>query len=155
MRTLYPVATMGKRERAKGASGEREVASIFRAAGFDCDRTPNSGGLRIKGDLHGEIPLHVETKRQEVWRLPLWIAQTEADAGLIDGDPSPWLLAFRASRSPWYGVAPLPLLVNALAHVWQTTGGLDVIAGQSYSPAMLDAAPPSREAVSPGGGRDA
>src|SRR4051812_42378602 len=46
-------------ERRKGAGGELEVARIFKAAGFDCDRTPNSGGLRIRGDLHGELPLHV------------------------------------------------------------------------------------------------
>ena len=44
---------MGKPSRDKGARGEREVAAIFRAAGFDCNRVPNSGGLRLKGDLYG------------------------------------------------------------------------------------------------------
>jgi len=47
---------VGRSERNKGKGGELEVARIFKADGFDCDRTPNSGGLRIAGDLHGELP---------------------------------------------------------------------------------------------------
>ena len=57
---------MSKSERVKGAEGEREVARIYRARGFDVDRVPNSGGLRIKGDLHGDVPEHIEVKRQEI-----------------------------------------------------------------------------------------
>jgi Holliday junction resolvase len=45
---------MSKSERRKGQDGELEVARIFQAAGFDCNRTPNSGGLRITGDLYGD-----------------------------------------------------------------------------------------------------
>ena len=41
------------------------MEAIFRAHGFDCDRVPNSGGLRLKGDLYGTLPVHVEVKRQE------------------------------------------------------------------------------------------
>ncbi len=100
---------MSRAERDKGAIGEREVAAVFRSHDFDVDRVPNSGGLRIPGDLYGSVPLHVEVKRQEVWRLPLWIAQTEADAA-----GAPWLLAFRRNRSPWYGAAPLDYLVGLL-----------------------------------------
>ena len=61
------MSSLGRRD--KGAAGEREVAAIFQAAGFDCNRVPNSGGLRIKGDLYGNVPAHVESKWQAVLRL--------------------------------------------------------------------------------------
>src|SRR5437867_1771533 len=73
---------MGRLSRDKGNRAELEVAAIFREHGFDCDRVPNSGGLRIKGDLYGSVPVHVEVKRQEVLRLRLWLRQA---AGESDG----------------------------------------------------------------------
>jgi Holliday junction resolvase len=97
-------------ERRKGKSGELEVAGIFRAAGFDCDRTPNSGGLRIRGDLHGDLPMHVEVKRQETARPWLWAEQAAADAD----DGAGWLVAMRRSRSPWLAMLPLAELVRLL-----------------------------------------
>lgn len=102
---------MSGTERRKGAAGEREVAELFRRYGFDCDRVPNSGGLRIKGDLHGELPVHVEVKRQEVARPWLWQEQaaSEAPAGV------PWLVAFRRSRSAWLAMLELEQLVDLLA----------------------------------------
>ena len=102
---------MSRAEREKGARGEREVAAIFRAAGFDCDRTPNSGGLRITGDLHGDLPCHVEVKRQERLRIPEWWeqARSEAPAGVLP------VLAFRTSRQPWLAVVPLEALTAILA----------------------------------------
>jgi len=90
-------------ERRKGAGGELEVARIFQAAGFDCDRTPNSGGLRIRGDLHGELPLHVEVKRQETARPWLWAGQARADAGAGER----WLVAMRRSNDEWLALLPL------------------------------------------------
>jgi Holliday junction resolvase len=84
------------RERRKGVTGELEVRDVFRAAGFDCDRTPNSGGLRIRGDLIGTVPVHIEVKRQERLQLWEWIAQAEQDAaGAVA------VVAFRRSRSAW------------------------------------------------------
>jgi Holliday junction resolvase len=102
---------MSNSERRKGAAGELEVAAIFRAAGFDCDRTPNSGGLRVKGDLAGTVPAHVEVKRQENLRLPLWIAQAEADAppGVTP------VVAFRQSRGQWYAALPLSQLAYRMS----------------------------------------
>lgn len=102
---------MSNSERRKGALGEREVAAIFRAAGFDCDRTPNSGGLKIRGDLTGTVPAHVEVKRQEVLRIPLWIAQArdEAPAGVTP------VVAFRQNGAEWYGALPLDHLAALMA----------------------------------------
>lgn len=101
---------MSLRERRKGARGEGEVAAIFRRHGFDCDRTPNSGGLRFKGDLAGDAPLHVEVKRQETLRLPLWTRQAQLDAGA----GARWAVAYRASAQPWLAVVPLEQLVRLL-----------------------------------------
>ena len=101
---------MSRSERDKGAAGEREVAVIFRAHGFDCDRVPNSGGLRLKGDLYGELPVHVEVKRQERLQLWQWWEQASSEAGA--GLP---MVAFRRNRSEWLAVVRLDDLVELLA----------------------------------------
>jgi len=97
-------------ERRKGSGGELEVARIFKAAGFNCDRTPNSGGLRIRGDLHGELPIHVEVKRQETARPWLWAKQSRDDAGASQR----WLVAMRRSRDEWLALLPLVNVVRLL-----------------------------------------
>ena len=101
---------MSGTERRKGKSGELEVAAVFQSAGFDCARTPNSGALRIAGDLYGDLPLHVEVKRQEVARVWLWAEQAATDAGAS----APWLVAMRRSRSPWLALLPLDDVVRLL-----------------------------------------
>lgn len=102
---------MSRAERDKGARGELEVAEVFRRHGFDCDRTPNSGGLRIRGDLYGTVPAHLEVKRQEVLRLPLWLRQAadEAEPGALP------VVAFRQNRGGWYAALPLEALAELLA----------------------------------------
>lgn len=117
---------MGASERDKGARGEREVAAIFRAHGFDCDRVPNSGGLRLKGDLYGDLPVHVEVKRQERLQLWQWLGQARDEAG--DGVP---LVAFRRNGSEWYAALPLAALADLLKRMrcrycGQVTHGLTV-----------------------------
>ena len=104
---------MSRAERAKGVRAEREVAAIFRAHGFDCARTPNSGGLRVKGDLTGDVPAHVEVKWQEVARPWLWFEQasSEAPAGVLP------VVAFRRSRSPWLAIVPLDALATMLGRM--------------------------------------
>lgn len=102
---------MSGRERRKGAAGELEVAHVFDEHGFDCDRTPNSGGLRLRGDLYGVLPLHVEVKRQETARPWLWAEQASTDAG----ERERWLVAMRRSRSPWLALLPLHDVVELLA----------------------------------------
>lgn len=103
--------------RRKGNGGELEVAAIFRAAGFDAARVPNSGALRIKGDLYGDLPAHIEVKRGERCRLPEWWAQTrgEAPEGALP------LLAWRPNRGEWLAVVPLDALVALLGAQAVTT----------------------------------
>ena len=102
---------MGRTERDKGAAAERDVARVFRDHGFDLDRTPNSGALRIKGDLYGNVPAHIEVKRQETLRLPLWLRQAAAEAppGVTP------VVAFRQNRGAWYAALPLDCLAALLA----------------------------------------
>ncbi len=102
---------MANRERRKGVGGELEVAAIFRTVGFDCDRVPNSGGLKIKGDLLGDVPAHLEVKRQEVARPWAWWEQAagEAPAGAMP------VVAFRRSRSPWLAIVDLEQLAQLMA----------------------------------------
>lgn len=102
---------MSRAERDKGSRGEREVAAIFRAAGFDLDRTPNSGGLRILGDLYGQaLPFHVEVKRHEVARPWAWWeqARSESPPGALT------VVAFRRSHSPWLAIVKLERLAELL-----------------------------------------
>jgi hypothetical protein len=106
---------MSGTERRKGANGEREVAALFQTAGFDCARVPNSGGLRIKGDLYGDLPLHVEVKRQETARPWAWAMQARVDAG----QGQPWLVAFRRSGDSWLALMPLVDVVELLARAKQ------------------------------------
>jgi hypothetical protein len=102
---------MAKASRDKGARGEREVAAIFRAAGFDCNRVPNSGGLRLKGDLYGALPdLHVEVKRAERWDVPGWIRQAESEAP-VTAIP---VVCFRRNQGEWYAVLRLGALTGYL-----------------------------------------
>lgn len=101
---------MANSERRKGQTGEREVVDVFRSHRFDVDRTPNSGALRLRGDLYGTVPVHVEVKRQEVARTWLWAEQASTDAG--QGER--WLVAMRRSRSPWLALLPLDDVVRLL-----------------------------------------
>lgn len=84
--------------RQKGTGGERELAAAYREAGFDCARTPNSGGLHIKGDVVGVPGLHVEAKRTERLRLFEALKQAEREAP-ADAIPA---LHFRRNRDGWY-----------------------------------------------------
>lgn len=122
---------MSGTERRKGVAGEREVRDAFRAGGFDCDRTPNSGGLRILGDLYGSVPAHIEVKRQEAARPWLWFEQasSEAPEGVMP------VVAFRRSRSPWLAIVPLEELVALMARAALATAAGERVAELEQEPA--------------------
>ncbi len=103
---------MPRAERDKGARGEQEVATIFRGFGFECARTPNSGGLEVKGDLAGLPGVHVEVKRQETARPWAWWEQAAREAG----QDAP-VVAFRRNRSAWLALVGLEDLAALLAAV--------------------------------------
>jgi hypothetical protein len=88
---------MGRPSRDKGTRGELEVAHVWEAAGFDCARVPNSGGLWIPGDLAGVPGLHQEVKRAETVRMGDWWRQACNDApeGLVP------VVVWRSNREKW------------------------------------------------------
>ena len=92
--TLDRDPVSGRASRRKGKNGELEVVREFAKHGFALRRTPNSGGLAIKGDLIGLDGYHLEVKRQETLAIPRWLRQAHADAGA--NTP---LLAFRCNRT--------------------------------------------------------
>jgi Holliday junction resolvase len=95
--------------RRKGVKGEREVAAIWQAAGFEVR------GLEGLGDhvviCGNGVTIHSETKRQERLQLPIWLRQAadEAPSGTVP------VVAFRQNRGEWYAALPLAALAELLA----------------------------------------
>lgn len=89
---------MGSRSQRKGAAGERELAALLSAAGYDCQR---GGSLSF-----GEIPdvlglpgIHVECKRVERLNVGEAMEQAIRDSDrMLDGMPA---LFHRRNRKPW------------------------------------------------------
>lgn len=110
---------MSRFERDKGARGEREVADMLRSFGLACDRTPNSGGLHVAGDVTGVEGYHVEVKRQETLRLPQWLRQAESEApeGAVP------VVVHRRSREGWYATLPLRDLARLLSEAQLAKAG--------------------------------
>lgn len=94
----------GMRSRRKGSRGELEVVHAFNSEGFDCWRTPNSGGLsHSKGDINGIPGLHIEVKRAEQVRIREWIGQAEQDCAPHDIP----IVVWRTSADLWRVDLPL------------------------------------------------
>ena len=102
-----------KGSRTKGGVGEREVVALLQEAGFkDARRNFMSGG-QGGGDIIGVPDVHIEVKRQETVKIWDWIGQAEEDCRQTDMP----VVAFRRSRSNWYGVLPLEDLIGLLVEV--------------------------------------
>lgn len=101
----------GRSSRNKGASGEREVSNIFKAAGYTTHRTPLSGGMQWRGDVQGVPGYHLEIKRAERLCIPQWIAQAESDCP----DGCVPLVVYRSSRQPWRVIQPLTNFIEMLS----------------------------------------
>lgn len=89
---------MGKSSQRKGAAGERELAALLSAAGYECQR---GGSLSF-----GEIPdvlglpgIHIEVKRVEKLNVVEAMEQAIRDSDrMLDGMPA---LFHRRNRKPW------------------------------------------------------
>lgn len=103
--------------RAKGLSGEREVAALFEAQGFMVRGLESRGdhlvivARRTEPRLASSLVLHSEVKRAERLRLHEWIKQAEYEcpASAIP------LLTFRRSREPWRSVIRTEDLLRLIA----------------------------------------
>lgn len=82
----------------KGADGEREIANLLRAEGYEIDR----GGTTSFGtvpDLSGLPGIHIEVKRREKLNILEAMQQAIDDAAKFkDGAPA---LFHRRNRAPW------------------------------------------------------
>lgn len=94
--------------RRKGIVGEREVARVYEAAGFEVRGLEGSGDHLVA--CRDGLVVHSEVKRQERVRMPEWLAQAEAEAppGAVP------VVAFRQNRGRWYAALPLDQLVELL-----------------------------------------
>lgn len=80
--------------------GEREIANILKARGYDCRRSQQYNGYAPEGqpDVVGLPNIHIEVKRVE--RLNIDNAMEQAIRDSRDGEiPTVW---HRKNRKPWY-----------------------------------------------------
>ena len=66
--------------RQKGARGERELAKVLKAYGYDCRRGQQYCGANGDADVVGLPGIHIECKRVEKLNLYDAMAQSKADA---------------------------------------------------------------------------
>ena len=66
--------------RQKGARGEREIASILKARGYDAHRGQQYSGANGDADVEGVPGFHIEVKRTENFRLWAALDQSRRDA---------------------------------------------------------------------------
>ena len=89
---------MGKSQQRKGAAGERELAALLSAAGYECQR----GGSLSFGevpDVLGLPGIHIEVKRVEKLNVVEAMEQVIRDSDrMLDGLPA---LFHRRNRKPW------------------------------------------------------
>lgn len=94
---------MGKMSREKGKSGEREVARILQAAGYDARRSQQFCGKAGDADVVGLPGVHVEVKRVEALRLYDALSQAKHDAR--EGEMP--VVVHRKNNCPWVVIQPL------------------------------------------------
>jgi Holliday junction resolvase len=102
---------MSRTERDKGLKGEREVAAIYTARGFDVRGLEGTGDHLIVCDPASGLVLHSEVKRQETARVWAWWEQatSEAEAGSMP------VVHFRRNRSRWLAIVDAEHLADLLA----------------------------------------
>jgi len=89
---------MGKSAQRKGSNGERELAALLKARGYDLER---GGSLSFgrKPDLSGLPGIHMEVKRVEHLNVPAAMKQAIQDSARFqDGMPT---VFHRRNREPW------------------------------------------------------
>lgn len=102
---------MSARSRNKGKAGERELARLLTAEGFEARRgVQYHGGTGSPDVVCPDLPgIHWEVKRTERLRLYDALAQARHDAG----DKLP-VVAYRANSSPWVVIMELTDLLAIL-----------------------------------------
>lgn len=104
---------MGKSQRVKGATAEREVAAIFRSHNLGGRRTGQMQAQNGAPETDVEIDVagvHLEVKRQETTKIDAWCEQARRDApeGVTP------VVVYRRSRQPWRVVLELDDYIDLL-----------------------------------------
>ena len=89
--------------RRKGADGERELARLLRAAGFESRRGQQYSGANGDADVVGLPGIHIECKRTEALRLYDALSQAKADAR--EGELP--VVMHRKNNSEWVVIQPI------------------------------------------------
>lgn len=102
---------MGRRERDKGARGERELAAVLTAAGFPATRgRQHHGGADAPDVRCDHLPgLHLESKRCERLSVYAALAQAAEDAG----DRVP-VVCHRRNGREWVAILRLEDLLDLI-----------------------------------------
>lgn len=91
----------GRHSRNKGKRGEREVAKIFRDAGYPARRSVQYNGRPgTAADVVGVPGMHIEVKFVEKERIREWYRQAERDARASIKQEIP-IVVHRKIREPW------------------------------------------------------
>ena len=91
----------GRHSRNKGKRGEREVAKIFRDAGYPARRSVQYNGRPgTAADVVGVPGMHIEVKFVEKERIREWYRQAERDATASPDKDIP-VIVHRKSWDPW------------------------------------------------------
>ena len=95
-------AKIGKASREKGKRGEREVAKIFREAGYPESRRTSQycGRTGDASDVTGVSGLHLEVKFVEKEAVRSWYGQAVRDAEAADRGDVP-VVIHRKTHQPW------------------------------------------------------
>lgn len=83
--------------RAKGAKGEREIANILKAAGYEARRGQQFCGVNGDADVIGLPGIHIEVKRTE--RFEIYKAMEQAKRDARDGETP--VVMHRKNRAEW------------------------------------------------------
>lgn len=88
---------MGKPSRDKGKRGEREVAAILRAHGYEARRGVQYKGGADSPDVIGLPGFHIEVKRTEQARVYEYMEQAKAESA-VDEIP---IVIHRQNNKEW------------------------------------------------------
>ena len=89
--------------RQKGAAGERELAKVLRAEGYECRRGQQFCGANGDADVVGLPGVHIECKRVE--RLELYTALSQAKSDAREGEMP--VVMHRKNNCEWVVIQPL------------------------------------------------
>ena len=104
----------GRHSRNKGKRGEREVAKIFRDAGYPARRSVQYNGRPgTAADVVGVPGMHIEVKFVEKESVRAWYKQAERDAAASPEQKKP-VVVHRKSREPWLVTLSLEDFVRLL-----------------------------------------